>query len=95
VKKNYRRVPYHNWTHGFSVANTMYSIIRNSGGAFRPNEVIIYRFLTFIEREKFFVLFNKFKFSTFKNFYKVFGSFWNLLKLSRTYLKLIKLARIL
>jgi cAMP and cAMP-inhibited cGMP 3',5'-cyclic phosphodiesterase 10 len=60
VKKNYRRVPYHNWTHGFSVANTMYSIIRNSGGAFRPNEVIIYRFSTFlknrfVDREKFFV----------------------------------------
>lgn len=40
VKKNYRRVPYHNWTHGFSVANSMYSIIKHSKGAFRPNEVI-------------------------------------------------------
>lgn len=39
VRKNYRRVPYHNWTHGFSVANTMYSIIKKSDGAFRPNEV--------------------------------------------------------
>lgn len=39
VKKNYRRVPYHNWTHGFSVANTMYSVIKHSDGAFRPNEV--------------------------------------------------------
>lgn len=39
VKKNYRRVPYHNWTHGFSVANSMYSIIKHSKGAFRPNEV--------------------------------------------------------
>lgn len=39
VKKNYRRVPYHNWTHGFSVANSMYSIIKHSNGAFRPNEV--------------------------------------------------------
>lgn len=39
VKKNYRRVPYHNWTHGFSVANTMYSIIKNCGAVFRPNEV--------------------------------------------------------
>lgn len=39
VKKNYRRVPYHNWTHGFSVANTMYSIIKNSENIFRPNEV--------------------------------------------------------
>lgn len=39
VKKNYRKVPYHNWTHGFSVANSMYSIIKNSGEMFRPNEV--------------------------------------------------------
>lgn len=41
IKKNYRRVPYHNWTHGFSVANTMYSLIKSSGDAFRPNEVKI------------------------------------------------------
>uniref|UniRef100_A0A1Q3FNA8 Phosphodiesterase n=1 Tax=Culex tarsalis TaxID=7177 RepID=A0A1Q3FNA8_CULTA len=40
VKKNYRRVPYHNWTHGFSVANTMYSIIKNCGAVFRPNECL-------------------------------------------------------
>lgn len=39
VKKNYRRVPYHNWTHGFSVANSMYAIIKNSQNVFRPNEV--------------------------------------------------------
>lgn len=39
VKKNYRRVPYHNWTHGFSVSNSMYTIIKNSENAFRPNEV--------------------------------------------------------
>jgi cAMP and cAMP-inhibited cGMP 3',5'-cyclic phosphodiesterase 10 len=39
VKRNYRRVPYHNWTHGFSVANSMYSILKNSKMAFRPNEV--------------------------------------------------------
>lgn len=39
VKKNYRRVPYHNWTHGFSVANSMYAIIKNSKTLFRPNEV--------------------------------------------------------
>lgn len=42
VKKNYRRVPYHNWTHGFSVANTMYSIIKNCPSVFRPNEVCKY-----------------------------------------------------
>lgn len=41
VKKNYRRVPYHNWTHGFSVANTMYTIIKKSDSAFRPNEVSV------------------------------------------------------
>lgn len=39
IKKNYRRVPYHNWTHGFSVANTMYSVIKHSDDAFRPIEV--------------------------------------------------------
>lgn len=39
VRKNYRRVPYHNWTHGFSVANTMYAIIKHSGGVFREEEV--------------------------------------------------------
>lgn len=39
VKKNYRRVPYHNWTHGFSVANTMYTVIKKSGDAFRAIEV--------------------------------------------------------
>ncbi|KAG4073640.1 hypothetical protein HA402_000864 [Bradysia odoriphaga] len=38
IKKNYRRVPYHNWTHGFSVANTMYSVIKSSVDAFRSNE---------------------------------------------------------
>ncbi|XP_058455487.1 probable 3',5'-cyclic phosphodiesterase pde-5 isoform X2 [Malaya genurostris] len=40
VKKNYRRVPYHNWTHGFSVANTMYSMIKNCNTIFRPNECL-------------------------------------------------------
>lgn len=39
IKKNYRRVPYHNWTHGFSVANTMYTILRKTKDAFRPVEV--------------------------------------------------------
>lgn len=39
VKKNYRRVPYHNWTHGFSVANCMYCIIKRAEGAFDSNEV--------------------------------------------------------
>lgn len=39
VRKNYRRVPYHNWSHGFSVANSMYSILKHSKGVFKPNEV--------------------------------------------------------
>lgn len=30
VRKNYRRVPYHNWTHGFSVAHSLYVFIHNS-----------------------------------------------------------------
>ncbi|KAG5880335.1 hypothetical protein JTB14_019814 [Gonioctena quinquepunctata] len=38
VRKNYRRVPYHNWAHGFSVANSMYCIIKHSKGAFHTNE---------------------------------------------------------
>lgn len=39
IRKNYRRVPYHNWTHGFSVANTMYTVIKKSTDTFRPVEV--------------------------------------------------------
>ncbi|XP_066144330.1 probable 3',5'-cyclic phosphodiesterase pde-5 isoform X3 [Euwallacea fornicatus] len=38
VRKNYRRVPYHNWTHGFSVANSMYCILKRSEGCFKTNE---------------------------------------------------------
>ena len=30
VRKNYRKVPYHNWTHGYSVAQTIYVFTRNS-----------------------------------------------------------------
>ncbi|KAF6201092.1 hypothetical protein GE061_005539 [Apolygus lucorum] len=40
VKKNYRRVPYHNWSHGFSVANSMYAIIKHSNGTFNSNECL-------------------------------------------------------
>lgn len=39
VRKNYRRVPYHNWAHGFSVANSMYSIIKHNKEVFNANEV--------------------------------------------------------
>nr|CAI5850668.1 unnamed protein product [Callosobruchus analis] len=40
VRKNYRKVPYHNWTHGFSVANSMYCIIKHSKGVFQPHECL-------------------------------------------------------
>ena len=39
VKKNYRRVPYHNWTHGFNVANCMYAVLKRAKGIFSRNEV--------------------------------------------------------
>ncbi|XP_023234768.1 probable 3',5'-cyclic phosphodiesterase pde-5 [Centruroides sculpturatus] len=38
VKKNYRRVPYHNWTHGFCVANAIYVVIKKARNTFRPLE---------------------------------------------------------
>ena len=37
--KNYRRVPYHNWTHGFAVANMMYCIIKHNPSVFKTIEV--------------------------------------------------------
>ncbi|CAG7730521.1 unnamed protein product [Allacma fusca] len=37
VKKNYRRVPYHNWAHGFTVAHCMYCILKKTS-AFKPLE---------------------------------------------------------
>ncbi|XP_035213218.1 probable 3',5'-cyclic phosphodiesterase pde-5 isoform X2 [Stegodyphus dumicola] len=37
VRKNYRRVPYHNWMHGFMVANSVYVVIKKSE-VFRPLE---------------------------------------------------------
>ena len=40
VKKNYRDVAYHNWTHGFHVANSTYSMLKASPGIFRPLEVL-------------------------------------------------------
>jgi len=39
VRKNYRVVPYHNWSHGFSVANSMYAIIKRSSNALQEYEV--------------------------------------------------------
>ena len=44
VKKNYREVAYHNWTHGFHVANSIYSILKSSPGVFRPLEVWFLKF---------------------------------------------------
>ncbi|XP_055858465.1 probable 3',5'-cyclic phosphodiesterase pde-5 isoform X2 [Episyrphus balteatus] len=40
IKKNYRRVPYHNWSHGFSVANTIYSLVKKTSDVFRPIECL-------------------------------------------------------
>ena len=39
VRKNYRNVPYHNWTHAFTVAQTMYMIIKRAKEAISPFEV--------------------------------------------------------
>lgn len=39
VKKNYRRVPYHNWKHAVTVAHCMYAILQNSRGLFTDLEV--------------------------------------------------------
>ncbi len=39
VKKNYRQVAYHNWTHGFHVAHSIYAILKSSPGIFKPLEV--------------------------------------------------------
>ncbi|XP_045044903.2 cAMP and cAMP-inhibited cGMP 3',5'-cyclic phosphodiesterase 10A [Desmodus rotundus] len=38
VKKNYRRVPYHNWKHAVTVAHCMYSILQNNCGLFTDLE---------------------------------------------------------
>lgn len=40
VRKNYRRVPYHNWTHGFAVANSMYVILKRALDVFEPLEAV-------------------------------------------------------
>lgn len=39
VKKNYRRVPYHNWKHAVTVAHCMYAILQNTYGLFTDLEV--------------------------------------------------------
>lgn len=39
VKKNYRRVPYHNWKHAVTVAHCMYAILQSNLGLFSDLEV--------------------------------------------------------
>lgn len=39
VKKNYRRVPYHNWKHAVTVAHCMFAILQNNRGLFTDLEV--------------------------------------------------------
>ena len=41
VKANYRSVVYHNWSHGFHVANSIYSILKASPGIYTPYEVTL------------------------------------------------------
>ncbi|XP_069463820.1 cAMP and cAMP-inhibited cGMP 3',5'-cyclic phosphodiesterase 10A isoform X2 [Ambystoma mexicanum] len=38
VKKNYRRVPYHNWKHAVTVAHCMYAILQKNQGIFTDLE---------------------------------------------------------
>ncbi|XP_078261890.1 cAMP and cAMP-inhibited cGMP 3',5'-cyclic phosphodiesterase 10A isoform X3 [Rhinoraja longicauda] len=38
VRKNYRRVPYHNWKHAISVAHCMYAILQSVQGTFTELE---------------------------------------------------------
>ncbi|KAK3730857.1 hypothetical protein QZH41_009975, partial [Actinostola sp. cb2023] len=40
VRKNYRRVPYHNWTHAFAVAHCMYLVIRSGHNNFSGLEAL-------------------------------------------------------
>ena len=49
VKKNYRRVPYHNWKHAVTVAHCMYAILQSSHGRFTDLEVRAPSFAPFSE----------------------------------------------
>ncbi|CAF4098628.1 unnamed protein product, partial [Rotaria sp. Silwood2] len=40
VRKNYRNVPYHNWSHAFSVAHAIYTVIKQTKHRFSPNDCI-------------------------------------------------------
>ena len=39
VRRNYREVAYHNWSHGFHVANSTYAMLKSAPTTFRPLEV--------------------------------------------------------
>lgn len=39
VRKNYRRVPYHNWKHAVTVVHCMYAILQKTTGTFTELEV--------------------------------------------------------
>lgn len=39
VRKNYRRVPYHNWKHAVTVAQCMFAILQKTSGMFTELEV--------------------------------------------------------
>ena len=41
VRKNYRDVPYHNWRHGFTVAHTMYCLIKVSARFFNTHGSLV------------------------------------------------------
>lgn len=42
VRKNYRRVPYHNWKHAVTVAHCMYAILQKTSGIFTELEVWVF-----------------------------------------------------
>jgi len=39
VRKNYRNVPYHNWSHAFSVAQSMFAVTKSANIGLRNHEV--------------------------------------------------------
>lgn len=42
VRKNYRRVPYHNWKHAVTVAHCMYAILQKTPDSFTELEVCLF-----------------------------------------------------
>lgn len=49
VRKNYRRVPYHNWKHAVTVAHCMYAILQKTTGTFTELEVCLFVSLTSVK----------------------------------------------